>query len=212
MKQNIDYSVWDRDTMIAARKKSIGPDKKVQKTSSVKTISKRILITGAIALAAVGITYATIKMPERQLIQEERVAYVDLVDTNAYKAEEYILYDNQKNAASIRDNLNQMVIFGEKDILIELYKMYRSMGELPDRGELTHMNEVVKHLKEMFTGNELFDRFPDRYTALIAKYGFLREDGSLDTKEFSKAMDDLLLRSTQTDLEMAELAERARGR
>ena len=195
-----------------AKRKSIGREKIARKVSKVVDVTVQFLIMGTIIIiTATGMTLLQ-KMPDQMKAKEVKTAYVDVVSNHAYMEQSEIKYDNFSNAQTIRESLDSKGIYQEKDILVELYTMYSSMKKSPDRNELLHMNEVLSDLKTMYAGNELFEKFPDKFTQLVANYGFLQKDGSLDMKAYSKAMDELIIKMKHLEEVEVGLEERLRGK
>ncbi len=195
-----------------AKRKSIGKEKRAKKIQKMKEVTQGFLILTTAMLIGIGLHYGYQKLSDHNIVKDVRPAYVEQVQDNYVYSSETVEYDNYENALAINTSLSDKGIYQEKDILLELYKMYRSMKELPERQELVHMNEIQAKLKHMHQGNAMWDNLPNKFTELVARYGFLKESGELDMRAYSKAMDDLILRSEQLDMVESNLEERLRGK
>ncbi len=179
--------------------KSIGSGKRIKKNFSkinkvrltAVVIATTLFVTASLSFTNLGLE----KVSEQLYLHQEKKVYEEAFNANSYRLlNGNQFYKNDKNAEAIWNRLNEMGIYEDQDINLELYKMYSLMRNSANRNELTNMNEVVQMLKFFYSeDNAKIASLPESFTDLIKESGFLKEDGSLDINAYEDAMDELLL-------------------
>lgn len=196
-------------------KKSVGKEKRTKKEWEFLIVK-----TSVYSFAFAFFLYANIlfglkfvdNVRDSSDLKDSKVEYVESIKDNIYMDGEDKLFNNYRNAELIRNNLNNKSNIEESDVLIETYKMYRSMLKVSKVDAEEHMDDIIVNLKLMFSGEEVFELLPDSFEDLIIKYGYVNKNDEVNMRKYKKEMDSLVVRDNNIERLEEEIQEKIRKR